>query len=214
MWPDRDLILRITKTGATNIMIRVSTLLLSALTLCLFALAAFKPFSGAAAPGANWSQWRGPEGTGVSSESNVPTEWAVDKNIKWKTPIAGHGHSQPIVWGNRIFLTTDVEGEVIPGAKAVEHKIEGQVFVHPDSVGANRKHTFKVVCVDRDAGKILWEQTAYDGAVYDDRHRKGSYAAPTPATDGNYIYAWFGGEGDGLYCYALYRTKNDVELWS
>ena len=103
--------------------------------------------------------------------------------------------------GEQDFLTTDVEGEVIPGAKAVEHKIEGQVFVHPDSVGANRKHTFKVVCVDRDAGKILWEQTAYEGAVYDDRHRKGSYAAPTPATDGNYVYAWFGGEGDGLYCY-------------
>jgi outer membrane protein assembly factor BamB len=47
----------------------------------------------------------------------------------------------------------------------------------------------------------LWEQTAYEGSVYDDRHRKGSYAAPTPATDGNYVYAWFGGEGDGLYCY-------------
>jgi outer membrane protein assembly factor BamB len=186
---------------------RVSTLSLSALTLCLVAVAAFKQFSGAAAPGGNWSQWRGPEGTGVSSEINVPTEWAADKNIKWKTPIAGHGHSQPIVWGNRIFLTTDVEGEVIPGAKAVEHKIEGQVFVHPDSVGANRKHIFKVVCVDRDAGKILWEQIAYEGAVYDDRHRKGSYAAPTPATDGNYVYAWSGGEGDGLYCY-------DFKTWS
>src|SRR5215510_4168676 len=181
---------------------RVSTLSLSALTLCLVAPAAFTPFSGAAAPGAiNWSQWRGPDGTGVSSETNVPTEWGADKNIKWKTPIAGHGHSQPIVWGNRIFLTTDVEGEVIPGAKAVEHKIEGQVFVHPDSVGANRKHTFKVVCVDRDAGKLLWEQTAYEGTVFDDRHRKGSYAAPTPATDGTFAFAWFGAEGDGLYCY-------------
>ncbi|HEY6401938.1 MAG TPA: PQQ-binding-like beta-propeller repeat protein [Blastocatellia bacterium] len=181
---------------------RLSTLTLSALTLCLIAPVAFGLFSGAAAPGAiNWSQWRGPEGTGVSSETNVPAEWGVDKNIKWKTPITGRGHSQPIVWGNRVFLTTDIEGDVAPGAKAVEHKIEGQVFVHPDSVGANRKHTFKVVCIDRDTGKSLWEQTAYEGAVYDDRHRKGSYAAPTPATDGNYVYAWFGGEGDGLYCY-------------
>src|SRR5262245_48861285 len=127
---------------------RVSTLLFSALVLSLVALAAFRPFTTGAAPAnTNWSQWRGPEGTGISSETNVPTEWSVDKNVKWKTPIAGHGHSQPIVWGNRIFLTTDIEGEAVPGAKAVEHKIEGQVFVHPDSVGANRKHTFKVICI-------------------------------------------------------------------
>jgi len=181
---------------------RVSTLLFSALALSLVALAAFGPFSTGAAPAnTNWSQWRGSEGTGISSETNVPTEWSVDKNIKWKTPISGNGQSQPIVWGTKIFLTTDIEGEVLPGAKAVEHMVEGKVFVHPDSVGANRRHTFKVICVDRNTGKVLWEQTAYTGAVYDDRHRKGSYASPTPATDGRYVYAWFGGEGDGLYCY-------------
>src|SRR5262245_13040961 len=134
---------------------RVSTLLFSALALSLLAVAAFRPLSTTAAPGSNWSQWRGGEGTGISSETNVPTEWSVDKNIKWKTPIAGHGHSQPIVWGAKVFLTTDIEGEVVPGAKAVEHKIEGQIFVHPDSVGANRKHTFKVICVDRNTGNIL-----------------------------------------------------------
>lgn len=180
---------------------RVTTSLLFAFTFGLIAVVAFKPFSTTAAPGSNWAQWRGPEGTGISTETGAPTEWSADKNIKWKTPIAGRGHSQPIVWGGKIFLTTDIEGDILPGAKAVEHKIEGQVFVHPDSVGANRKHTFKVVCVDRGTGKILWEQTAYEGAVYDDRHRKGSYAAPTPATDGKHVYAWFGGEGDGLYCY-------------
>ena len=180
----------------------ISTPLFSALALSLVAFAAFGSFSSdAAPPDTNWSQWRGPDGAGISSETNVPTEWGVDKNIKWKTPIAGRGHSQPIVWGAKIFLTSDVEGEVAPGAKAVEHKIEGQIFVHPDSVGANRKHTFKVICVDRNTGNILWEQTAYNGTVYDDRHRKGSYAAPTPATDGNNVYVWFGGEGDGLYCY-------------
>jgi outer membrane protein assembly factor BamB len=180
---------------------RESTLPFSALALSLIALASFEPFSTTAAPGSNWSQWRGGEGTGISTETNVPTEWSVDKNIKWKTPIAGRGHSQPIVWGAKVFLTTDIEGEIVPGAKAVEHKENGQPITHPDSVGANRKHTFKVICVDRNTGKILWEQTAYTGTVYDDRHRKGSYAAPTPATDGNRIYAWFGGEGDGLYCY-------------
>jgi len=182
---------------------RVSIPLFSALALCLIALAVFRTFSTNAAPGSNWSQWRGPEGAGVSSETNVPTEWNVDKNIKWKTPIEGRGHSQPIVWGAKVFLTTDIEGDVVPEAKAVEHKENGQPFIHPDSVGANRKHSFKVICIDRNTGKILWEKTAYTGTVYDDRHRKGGYAAPTPATDGNRVYAWFGGEGDGLYCYDL-----------
>jgi outer membrane protein assembly factor BamB len=179
---------------------RISILLLFALPLCLISFVAFSPLATDAAPGvANWSQWRGPEGTGVSPETNLPAEWSSDKNIKWKTPIAGRGHSSPIVWGNRIFLTTDVEGEVVPGAKAVEHKMNNQPFKHPDSVGADRRHTFKVLCLDRGTGKVLWERTAYEGTVHDDRHRKGSYAAPTPATDGSYVHAYFGTEG--LYCY-------------
>lgn len=154
-----------------------------------------------AAPTSNWSAWRGTEGTGISTDTNVPVEWNTTKNIKWKTAITGQGHSSPIVWGDRVFLTSDVEGDVLPGAAAVKHKIEGQDFVHPDSRGANRNHTFKVICLDRNSGKILWEHVAYEGSVYDDRHSKGSYAAPTPATDGTHVFAWFGGEGDGLYCY-------------
>jgi hypothetical protein len=92
-----------------------------------------RPFTSDAAPKNNWSQWRGPEGNGVSSETNVPAEWSDTKNIKWKTPIPGRGHSSPVVWGNRIFLTTDIEGEVVPRAKAVEHKDDGKPYKHPDS---------------------------------------------------------------------------------
>lgn len=153
------------------------------------------------AASSNWSQWRGPDGTGISTETNLPLEWSAGKNIAWKTAIPGRGHSSPIVWGDRVFLTTDIEGETVAGAKAVKHVIEGQDFLHPDSIGADRRHTFKVLCLDRSSGRILWEQTAYQGTVYDDRHRKGSYASPTPATDGRRVYAWFGAEGDGLYCY-------------
>lgn len=183
------------------------------LTSLLFVLTlgfiAFVEFSSGAAPNTNWSAWRGNDGTGISAETALPTEWNTDKNIKWKAAIPGRGHSSPIVWGNRIFLTTDIEGDVIPGTKAVAHKLEGQDFVHPDSVGGNLKHTFKVLCLDRNSGKVLWEQTAYEGSVYDDRHRKGSYAAPTPVTDGKNVYVWFGGEGDGLYCY----DYNGKLLW-
>ncbi len=176
---------------------RISTLLLSAIATGLLALGGFT----GAAPNTNWSGWRGPEGTGISAETNLPSEWSATKNLKWKTAIPGRGHSSPIVWGDCVFLTTDVEGEVVPGAKAIPHKLEGQDFLHPDSVGADRKHVFKVLCLDRATGKVLWDQTAYEGTVYDNRHRKGSYAAPTMATDGQMVYAWFGGEGDGLYCY-------------
>ena len=150
---------------------------------------------------ANWPQWRGPGGTGVSAETNLPAEWSPAKNIRWKTPVAGRGHSSPVVWGNKIFLTTAIEGDVVPGAKAVTHMDDGKVFLHPDSVGADRKHTFKVICLNADTGKILWEQTAFEGTPYDDRHRKSSYAASTPATDGKLVYAFFGTEG--LFAYDL-----------
>src|SRR6476661_8851226 len=69
----------------------------------------------------NWAQWRGPGGQGISSEPQLPTEWAPDKNIAWKTELPGSGHSSPIVWGDRIYLTAVIEGEVVPGAKAVTH---------------------------------------------------------------------------------------------
>jgi outer membrane protein assembly factor BamB len=147
----------------------------------------------------NWPQWRGAQSQGVSEEKNLPSEWGVDKNILWKAELPGRGHSSPIVWDNRIFLTTCLEGEVIPGAHATHHVRNGETWVHPDSVAGDRKQTLKVLCLDRDSGKILWERTAYEGAVLDDRHRKNSYASSTPVTDGQFVYAFF--EAEGLYCY-------------
>ncbi|HEY5839508.1 MAG TPA: PQQ-binding-like beta-propeller repeat protein [Pyrinomonadaceae bacterium] len=150
---------------------------------------------------ANWPQWRG-TGSGVSEEKNLPTAWNTSQGIKWKTPIAGRGHSSPVVWGNKVFLTSAIEGEVVPGAKAVKHVMPNdKEFLHPDSVGADRKHTFKVIALNADTGKILWQQTAWEGTPYDNRHRKSSYAASTPATDGKMVFAFFGTEG--LYAYDL-----------
>jgi len=147
----------------------------------------------------NWSQWRGDDGQGVSTETSVTLEWSAEKNVRWKTAIPGRGLSSPVVWGNRVFLTTDLEGDVVAGAKAVDHTYDGKPFKHPDSVGADRKHTLQVISIDRDTGKVLWQQTAFTGTVYDDRHRKGGYASPTPAVDGSFVFAYFGTEG--IYCY-------------
>jgi outer membrane protein assembly factor BamB len=149
----------------------------------------------------NWPQWRGPGGNGVSAEKSLPDAWGEGKGILWKTPIAGSGHSSPVVWGDRIFLTTAVEGEVIEGARAPKHIMEGQEFRHPDSTGAERRHKLLVVCVDAKTGKVLWERTAYEGRVYDDRHKKNTYATPTVATDGKRVIASF--ESQGVYAYDL-----------
>ena len=169
------------------------------ISLALFIATSFVVSLAAAASAGNWPQWRGPDGSGISTEKNLPSQWSPTKNIKWKTPIEGRGHSSPIVWENKIFVTTAIEGAEVPGAKAAKHLIDNKDFVHPDSVGANRKHTFKVVALNRDNGKILWETVAWEGTPYDDRHRKSSYAASTPATDGKLVYAYFGSEG--LYAY-------------
>ena len=147
----------------------------------------------------NWPQWRGPGGQGVSSEAELPTDWAPDRNIAWKVALPGTGQSSPIVWGDRIFLTTATEGDPVPGAKAMEHLVDGKPFVHPDSVAADRRHTLKVMALDSVTGKTVWEHTAYEGPVHDARHRRASFAAPTAATDGARVFAYFGPEG--LYAY-------------
>jgi outer membrane protein assembly factor BamB len=167
----------------------------------LFVVTTFVAATAGASSGANWPQWRGPSGQGISNEKNLPADWSPTKNIKWKTAIAGRGHSSPIVWGNKIFLTTAVEGPIVQGAKAVTHFDDGKEYLHPDSVGADHQHAFMVICLDRDTGKILWQQTAFEGTPYDNRHRKASYAASTPTTDGKYVYAFFGTEG--LFAYDL-----------
>jgi outer membrane protein assembly factor BamB len=146
-----------------------------------------------------WPMWRGADGSGISPEIDLPSEWSPDRNIRWKTPLPGRGHSSPVVWGNRVFVTADVEGDVVPGKTAAKHILEGKEFKHPDSVGGDRNHFFHVLCVDRVSGKTLWDRVAYEGTVLDDRHRKGSYAAATPATDGSRVYAWFGTEGVFAY---------------
>ncbi len=150
---------------------------------------------------ANWPQFRGPSGNAVVSETNLPTEWSATENIVWKTEIVGRGHSSPVIWGRYVFLTSDLEGEVLPDKKAIAHVRNDKAWIHPDSTSGNRKHTLKVICLDRDSGKIIWEKVAHEGTVLDDRHRKNTYASGTPVTDGKYVYASF--EAEGIYCYDL-----------
>lgn len=174
--------------------------LFPALFGCLLAFAAMQLFNTNAKTSSNWAQWRGPDSQGVSDEKNLPTEWSETKNVLWKAELPGKGFSQPIIWGDKVFLTTDVEGGPAPEShKPPKHMLGDKEYKHPDWDSVDKLHTFKTLCLNRDTGKILWEQTSYSGTVFDYRHRRGNYAAPTAVTDGKYVITYFGSEG--VYCY-------------
>jgi outer membrane protein assembly factor BamB len=153
----------------------------------------------------HWPQWRGPGGLGVA-QATIPQRWDPDTNIAWKTEIPGRGHSSPVVWGERVFLTTSIRGAHVPGRTAPVHlgfdMLPG--YIHPDSVDVDYRYELKVLALDTRTGKLLWERTAYDGEMADDRHRKNTYASSTVATDGSMVYAFF--ESAGLYAYDLDGT--------
>jgi outer membrane protein assembly factor BamB len=176
-----------------------------ALVVAALALALFR--TQAAGVDSNWAQWRGPDGLGISPGTSYPEEWSPDKNIAWKTAVPGRGHSSPVVWGDRIFLTTSIEGGPAPaGHKAPDHltfDLEPG-YLHPDSVGVDHLYTLKVLAFDARSGKPLWDRTVYDGVMYDNRHRKNTYASSTVATDGKALYAFF--ESAGLYAFDVDGT--------
>jgi outer membrane protein assembly factor BamB len=156
-----------------------------------------------------WPQWRGPDGLGIPSTDDYPAAWDGRTNIAWKTPVAGRGHSSPIVWDTHVFLTTSIEGRHVPGHAAPDHLGYDLKpgYLHPDSVGADHEYALKVLAFDARTGKPVWERTAYDGLMYDNRHRKNTYASPTPVTDGQRVYAYF--EAAGVYAYDF----NGRQVW-
>ncbi len=147
----------------------------------------------------NWPGLGGPAGMSISGETGLPIEWSPTKNIAWKTPIPGRGYSSPVIWGDRIFLTTAIKGDAVPGQAPVGHLRGGSPYVHPDSVDGTYSHQYRVVALDVNGGDVLWDVLAHEAPPYDDRHKMGSYAAPTIATDGEYVFAYFG--TPGLFAY-------------
>jgi outer membrane protein assembly factor BamB len=143
----------------------------------------------------DWPQFRGPAASGVANGS-PPIEWNVEsgKNILWKTGIPGLGHSSPIIWGDRIFITSAV-------AEKGESSLKVGLYGDINPVKDEGPQRFNVYCIDRRSGKILWERTAASGVPKIMRHPKSTHASPTPATDGKHVIASFGSEG--LYAYDL-----------
>jgi outer membrane protein assembly factor BamB len=142
----------------------------------------------------NWGQWRGPLGTGVAPKADPPTEWGLGKNIKWKAVIPGLGHSSPVVWRERVFVTTAVpfgdrlknpKPDVAPGAH--------------DNLLVTHQHKFVVMALARQDGDILWQQEVTQGVPREGAHNTASLASNSPMADAKHVYAFFGSRG--LYCF-------------
>ncbi|MEO8681031.1 MAG: PQQ-binding-like beta-propeller repeat protein [Vicinamibacterales bacterium] len=145
-----------------------------------------------------WAQWRGPFMTGVSKSARPPTEWSETKNVKWKVEIPGRGSGSPIVWGNRLYLLT-----------AVPVGVEGPAQHQPRG-GLPRRgvHQYKVMAIDRQTGKTVWERVAREEEPHEASHQdNGTWASSSAITDGTMVIAYF--ESRGLYAYDM----NGTLLW-
>jgi outer membrane protein assembly factor BamB len=138
----------------------------------------------------NWPSFRGDGSAGNGDGQRAITDWDVGsgKNIKWKTPIPGIATSSPIVWGNRVFATTAVSSA---GNNSIRTGLYGDVKPVDDL----SPHEWKIYCLDKATGKILWEKAAVVGAPRTKRHTKSSQASSTPVTDGRRVVAVFGSAG-------------------
>jgi outer membrane protein assembly factor BamB len=142
----------------------------------------------------SWPSFRGTRASGVAARQNLPDRWdaGTGENILWRTQIPGLAHSSPIVWGNRIFVTSAVSSD--PNAS-----FRLGLYGDGDASQDRTRHRWIIYALDKRTGKILWERTAHQGVPLDKRHIKSTYANSTPATDGRIVVAWFGSQGVHAY---------------
>jgi outer membrane protein assembly factor BamB len=157
---------------------------------------------GAARPGIDWPSFRGIGASGVGEGKPTPTRWSVpDKEqVRWRVPVAGLGHSSPVVWGDTVCTTTAVSSKADVQLKV---GLYGDITSVPDAA----EHRWLVMCFDKATGARRWEQTAHTGVPQVKRHPKSTHASSTLATDGRHLVAFFGSEG--LYAYDM----RGVLLW-
>ena len=140
----------------------------------------------------NWPHWRGPLGTGVSPTGQPPVEWSEDNNIRWKIDLPGRGHATPIVWGDRVFLTT-----AEPFGPRLEPRMSGRPGEH-DNLAVSQRHRFIALAVSRQTGKLLWQQTLSEALPEEGAHYSASLASASPVADAQHVFAFFGSHG--LFC--------------
>ena len=167
----------------------------------------------------DWPQFRGAGASGVADAAKLPLTFSSTDNVAWATDIPGRGWSSPIVWGDRVFVTAAINaGEF----KAPSTGIFGNDFVaeltaqglSPEEVlrrvtardielaDEATEVRYMVYALDTRTGAIAWQHEAHKGKPAGGRHRKNTYASETPATDGERVYASFGGNV-GIFAYTL-----------
>ncbi len=142
-----------------------------------------------------WAQWRGPMADGVAPDADPPVEWSETKNVRWKVPLPGKGHSSPIVAGDRVFLLA-----AVPSGEAQAPVLDSAPGVH-DSVPVTQRHRFVAMAMARKDGRMLWQKMVREEWPHEGGHTTGSLVSASPVTDGERLYAFFGSRG--LYCLDL-----------
>jgi len=155
-----------------------------------------------AAADGNWPQFRGPSASGLGDGAHPPVQWDLAKgtNVVWTVEIPGLANSSPVVWGDRVYVTTAVSSDN-------KQTFRTGLYGDTDSAADRSPHQWKVLALDKKTGKVLWDQMAYQGIPKTKRHPKSSQASPTPVTDGKVVVAYFGSEG-----LAAYSTEGKL-LW-
>ncbi len=150
----------------------------------------------------SWPAFRGRQAAGVAEAQDLPDAWdgKTGRNVLWRTAIGGLGHSSPVVWGDRVFVTTAVSSD--PNAT-----FRPGLYGDGDSSEDRSRHQWMLLALDKRNGDVLWQRVAYEGAPVDRRHIKSTYASETPATDGRIVVASFGSQG--VYAY----TVDGAFLW-
>src|SRR5262245_8743995 len=167
-------------------------------SLVVLAFSAFIDAQDSGTAAKNWHQWRGPHATGTSPTANPPLEWSETKNIRWKVEIPGRGSSSPVVWGDRLFVTTAVPVGV---SGPEQHAPRG-------GIRPRGMHRFVVMALDRKTGKTIWERVAREQEPHEGSHSEnGAWASGSPITDGESVCAYV--ESFGLYAYDM----NGKPLW-
>lgn len=164
------------------------------------------PLPVAASGSGSWPSFRGAQAAGTAEGQNLPDRWnvATGDNVLWRTPIPGLAHSSPIVWGDRIFVTSAVSTD--PGAT-----FKPGLYGDGDASADRSPQKWMLYAIDKRSGRIVWERAAVQGTPLDKRHMKSTYASATPATDGRTVVAAFGSQG--VYAYDVdgnFRWKVDV----
>jgi outer membrane protein assembly factor BamB len=161
----------------------------------------------------NWPQFRGPAANMVAKGENLPTEWGEDLNVAWTFDLEGDSWASPVVWGNRVFVTSAVAEKINQPGEGEEASGQANQDLYLRDI-----YRWEVTCVDLETGNELWKKVANEGSPRTKKHPNTNYAGESPVTDGERLYVYFG--MNGLYCYDMdgdllwekdlgaYETKN------